>query len=388
MRMTNGRELLIAGIDFREECPQVCYQSARMKEPELLPLDFQGQQGKGACFLKILSALKRFGKKEDIRGVIVLPDLEEESIRQFEQEACEAGFVKEQLQVISEAESLVHFVMHQSNDIWQHRVCLLEFGADEVRAQMLEVSRRTTPMLVQTSEPEYWYVGNMLDGGRDERLAQMAETCFKGKPVSAVFLTGTDFDAREYKKSREVICAHRRVFLAEQVYARGACMAAGMQGAKPAYLFLNEQTLFYNMGIRCRRGSQEQVHMLVSAGENWYDVQEWREMILLDEPVLEFVFQPMMGGKELHFGMQLTDLPVRPERTTRLLIEVHFSGPRQCEVKVSDLGFGELYLASDLYWMESFSLEEEEEYDGTGDDLPRQAGKDAAVGGADGAWTL
>ncbi len=388
MRMMNGRELLVAGIDFRMEYPQVCYQSARMKEPELLPLGFKDQEGRTACFLKILSALKRFAKKEDICAAIVLPDLEEESILKATQEACEAGFIREQLLVISEAESLVHFVMHQSNDIWQNRVCLMEFGADEVRVQMLAVSRRTTPMLVQVTEPEYWYVGNMLDGGRDERLAQMTETCFKGTPVSAVFLAGTDFDAREYKKSRELICSHRRVFLAEQVYARGACMAVGMQSAKPAYLFLNEQTLLYNMGIRCRRGSQEQIHMLVSAGENWYDVQEWREMILLGEPMLEFVFQPMMGGKELCFGMQLTDLPVRPERTTRLLIEIHFSGPRQCEVKVSDLGFGELYPASDLYWMESFSLEEEEEYDGTGDDLPGQTRGDAAAGGADGTWTV
>ena len=40
MKITNGREMLIAGIDFREEYPSVCYQTAQMKEPENLPLDF------------------------------------------------------------------------------------------------------------------------------------------------------------------------------------------------------------------------------------------------------------------------------------------------------------------------------------------------------------
>lgn len=41
----------------------------------------------------------------------------------------------------------------------------------------------------------------------------------------------------------------------------------------------------------------------------------------------------------------------------------------RCEVKVTDLGFGELYPASDLYWKESFLMEEQEDGHGTGNDL-------------------
>ena len=39
------------------------------------------------------------------------------------------------------------------------------------------------------------------------------------------------------------------------------------------------------------------------------------------------------------------------------LVELHFSCPAQCEVRVTDLGFGELYPASDLYWMDTFTLD-------------------------------
>ena len=70
------------------------------------------------------------------------------------------------------------------------------------------------PMLVKAGEPEYWHVGTLLEGSRDEKLAQLAKERFGGGPVSAVFLAGTDFNARDYKKSREEICFHRRVFLA------------------------------------------------------------------------------------------------------------------------------------------------------------------------------
>lgn len=361
MTMINGSGRLIAGIDFRGEHPTVCYQDSGMKEPQQLPLDFTGQPGRIACFRKILSALKRFGKKEDIRAAIVLSDMSEDSIRQYLKDACEAGFDRDQLQVLGEPESVVHFVMHQTNDIWQHRVYLLEFGQDEVRATSILANRRTTPMLVETKEPEYWHVGTLLEGNRDERLLENIKAAFGKEPVSAVFLTGTDLNAKDYKKSREEICFRRRVFLGEQIHARGACMLAGDGERKKTYLFLSEQTLLYNVGIRSSRGGRESVQTVVSAGCNWYEVRESCEMILRKDPVLEFSFQSMLGGEPILAGMMLTDLPKRPEGTTRLLMEIHFSGPSRCEVKVSDLGFGEIYPSSDLYWKESFMLEEQEE---------------------------
>lgn len=370
MKITNGFGRLCAGIDFRGELPQVCYQTAQMKEPQLLPLDFGGLTGRGACFRKILSALKHYGRKEDIRAAVVLPDMSEDSIHQYIKEACEAGFVREQLQVLGELESVVHFVMHQTNDIWQQQVWLLEFDTEEIKATAVWVNRRTTPMLVQAQEPDYWYVGTLLEGNRDEQLLTKVKEHFGKKPVSAVFLTGTDLNARDYKKSREEICCRRRVFLGEQIHARGACVMAGDEGKRRPYLFLNEQTLLYNVGIRSSRAGKESVHTLVSAGCSWYEVRESVEMILRGDPILEFTFQSMLGGEPIRAGLMLTDIPARPDGTSRLKAEIHFTSPTQCEVKVTDLGFGEIYPASDLYWKETFWLDEQKgDDDGAGYDL-------------------
>ena len=83
-------------------------------------------------------------------------------------------------------------------------------------------------MIVETKDPEYWYIGNLLEGNRDEKLLQHVEERFgkNSNRASAVFLTGTDLNTRDYKKSREAICFRRRVFLADLLYARGACMLA------------------------------------------------------------------------------------------------------------------------------------------------------------------
>lgn len=217
----NGNGTLCAGIDYRGTCPGVCYRTEQMKEPETLPLDFGGQAGHTDCFRKILSALKRYGRKEEIRAAVVLPDTSEEGIRQYLAEAYEAGFPEGSVQVMGELESIVHFVMHQTNDIWQQQVWLLEFGEKEIQATAVLANKKTTPMVIQAREPECWNVGSLQDEDRDERLLEYVKDRFGKTPVSAVYLTGTDLNAGVYKKSREAICCRRRVFLGEQIHARG-----------------------------------------------------------------------------------------------------------------------------------------------------------------------
>lgn len=135
-------------------------------------------------------------------------------------------------------------------------------------------------------------------------------------------------------------------------------MLAGDACEKKTYLFLSEQTLLYNVGIRSIGAGRESVQTIISAGCSWYEVEESFEMLLYGDPVLEFSFCSMLGGKPIAAGMTLTDLPARPDGAARLLMEIHFSGSSRCEVKVTDLGFGEIYPASDLCWKESFVLEE------------------------------
>lgn len=367
MKIGNEKERLLAGIDCSGEIPGVCYQTEQMKEPQRLPLDFERQAGHAAWFRRILSALKRYGRKESIRAAVILPDMSEEGIHQYIKDACEAGFREEQLQVMSRQESVSHFIMHQTNDIWQHQVWLLEFGTEEIQATCVQVNKRTTPMVVQVEEPECWCVGKLSEGGRDERLLRFIKEEFSKKKVSAVFLTGTDLNVKDYEKSREMLCHRRRVFVGEQIPARGACMAAGDQEEKRPYLFLGEQTLLFNVGIRSSQGEKECVHTLIDAGCSWYEAKGSCEVILLTEPLLEFCFQSMLGKEPIQAGMYLTDLPKRPERTSRVLVKAYFSAPMQCEVEVADLGFGEMYPSSDLCWRESFKLEEQkEEKDGVG----------------------
>lgn len=358
-----------AGVDFRQTYPKLCYKNEESKEVKYVPIDFEKYKGETACFQKMLSTLKRFGDLEQLKMAVVIPDMKAETIEVYEKAVCEAGISREQLLFLGESESIVHFMLNQPPEIWYHKVYFLEFGEKMVQAISLQVNRKTVPMLVETSKKESWYVGTVEEGLRDQNLAKIVAENFENQKISAVFLAETDFNLKHYRKSREIICSHRRVFLTEQIYARGACLLASKSNDKKTYLYLNEQTLLYNVGIRSSRGGKESIYTLLNAGENWYDAYKSYEVRILDEPVLEFSFPSLTGGTPVRGEMELENLPERPRGVTRILLEISFLSPRKCQIKASDLGFGELYPASGLVWKKVFYLEKEVEVDGVSNSL-------------------
>ena len=48
--------------------------------------------------------------------------------------------------------------------------------------------------------------------------------------------------------------------------------------------------------------------------------------------------------------LELTDLPNRPDRTTRLRITATPVSDEKIEVQIRDLGFGEIYRTTDKTW--------------------------------------
>ena len=103
-------------------------------------------------------------------------------------------------------------------------------------------------------------------------------------------------------------------------------MAAGEPAGTGAYLFLGEQTLLYNVGIRSLQSGEEAFYTIVSAGVNWYEAEGSCEVLLLDEPLLEFSFRSMLGGEPIRAGMLLQDLPQETRRDQQTAGGGLFSG--------------------------------------------------------------
>ena len=52
----------------------------------------------------------------------------------------------------------------------------------------------------------------------------------------------------------------------------------------------------------------------------------------------------------------LADLPKRPPKTSRVKVDVSMISEMRMQVTIKDLGFGELFKASDIEWKEVINL--------------------------------
>ena len=87
--------------------------------------------------------------------------------------------------------------------------------------------------------------------------------------------------------------------------------------------------------------------ILASAGSNWYEARSSIDLIPDDMAELEFTITPAGSRRVENVNISLAELPKRPNKTTRIEVIVSFSSEKCMTVRVVDLGFGDLYPASD-----------------------------------------
>ncbi|WP_375144160.1 DUF5716 family protein, partial [Acinetobacter pittii] len=76
---------------------------------------------------------------------------------------------------------------------------------------------------------------------------------------------------------------------------------------------------------------------------NWYDCKSSCEFLLDDTEEIVFVISTFDRPQKRKVGMMLPGLPPRPNKTTRLYLELQYLSPKECRVYVRDLGFGEMF---------------------------------------------
>jgi hypothetical protein len=94
----------------------------------------------------------------------------------------------------------------------------------------------------------------------------------------------------------------------------------------------------------------------LDAGINWYDGKKEVEFILDKGNTINIISTPLNGRNPKEFVITLTDLPVRPEKSTRIKMVIDLKMESLAHVIITDLGFGEIFEASGLEWEEEFEI--------------------------------
>lgn len=323
-------------------------------------------------FLKRSMTLMNFiATVEKIDAIMFTVDeLDDRMVEVLAQAAANLGLKTPHIYFQSHTESFYSFMLHQPPELWNYQAMACEHDGVRLKIYRMECNKRTTPIVVLIEEQIYETLvipeeteeeAVREDAYRmaDERFLGILRKMCEGRIISSVYLLGDGFRAEWDKQSIQFLCHNRRVFRGNNLFSRGACY--GLQeklepsetGSK--HVFLGKDKLKSNIGMNVLRQGKESYYALLDAGENWYEVEKECEFLLEGDRELEFVVTPLTGKdietKVIPLAGGNKDAPY-----TRYRMEMAMSAPEIVQIKVTDMGFGELFPASGQVWEESFTV--------------------------------
>lgn len=250
--------------------------------------------------------------------------------------------------VIDYAESFYYYAMSQKQELWLHNAVLFDYRGSNLKYLLMERNTATTPQVVTLAEDN---LGPLI-GRKDTAFYDVLTKTLGKRIFSTVYLIGDGFDGEWMKESLQYLCAGRRVFLGKNLYAKGACYAAAVLGGlrEWKFIYMGENELKFNVSLKVQEADNLTFYSLISAGENWYDATGECEILLCGTPEIDFWIQKADCREARIDTLELTDLPNRPDKMTRLRITAKPLSDHQVKVQIKDLGFGEIYKSSEKTW--------------------------------------
>ena len=258
-------------------------------------------------------------------------------------------------------ESFFYYTLSQKKEFWHYNVALFEYDREGITAYELRIDYSTKPAFVNVEKRSRLHLDKKARGGqeneewnrnRDRLFLNQAQKMMGNEPYSSVYLIGDDFSKEWMQKSLLFLCRKRHVFMGKNLYTRGACYGVMDQtGIQPigAFLYNGPDMIEFNIGMRMQVRGQETYHNMITAGVSYYMAHYECEFLLDNTHEIELYSRSMKGEQMIH-TVQLTNLPERPGKATRIRMSLEFTARNRCSVKLDDLGLGDLYPTAGKKW--------------------------------------
>ena len=262
--------------------------------------------------------------------------------------ASKLGISQSRVTLIDRNECFYYYALSQKPELFLYNVALFDYSGTNMVSCTLNRNQTTRPQLVTLDVTNHGEIGD----NRDEAFDQVITATFGSSLFSSVYLVGDGFDGDWMKISLSHLCRGRKVFLGKNLYSKGACYGGFIKDGKRdwPFIYIGDNDLKLNLSIKILENNVMKFFTLIDAGQSWYDSHGECEVILDGEPEIEFYIQ-RPESREAHTEvLELTDLPKRENRTTRLRIEASPVSDVAVAISITDLGFGEISPASGKSW--------------------------------------
>lgn len=326
-----------------------------------------------ALFIKkSLGLLSLIAPLDNIAAFMFTVDgMDDRTVEVLLQVAANLNLKTERIYFQSHTESLYSFMLYQPSQLWAYQVVICEHDGRFLKTYRMECNKRTTPIVALIEEASYETLVVPLEDEEeevkedafrlaDERFLAILEEMCEGHIVSSAYLLGDGFREEWHKKSLQFLCRNRRVFQGNNLFSRGAVYSLlekfDPSEAGQTHIFLGEDKLKANIGMRVLRQGKESYFALLDAGESWYELHKSCEILLGEEKTLSFVVTPLNGKNAETRTISLAGAAETGAPFTRYALDVAMASADTVRVAVTDLGLGEFFPSRGQRWEESFRI--------------------------------
>lgn len=277
------------------------------------------------------------------------------------------GFEREHIRVISHGDAFVYYTINQDRNVWVNDVALFDFNGEHFIYKRLNVIKNKKPNIINVTEMDLSTLisHDMMFETENRRKADklflgFITEEFRKHIASAVYLTGIGFYQDWAEMSLEELCSKRRVFKGYNLFVKGACYAAYKKYKKINtidHVFQCEGRTSANIGLLIEHEGRNIVMLLSKAGTNWYEAGAQVECIVDNIKQIQFVFNPVISNISRNAIIDLSSLPERSNKTTRIQISIAYKSGNVCEIEIRDLGFGDFFKATDTVIRETIDID-------------------------------
>ncbi|MBE6003954.1 MAG: hypothetical protein E7232_07705 [Lachnospiraceae bacterium] len=307
-------------------------------------------------------------KTEDDIVAISIRKPNRDLVSKLKEAVVKAGVHEDNVYIMSHTESFAHFVLDQDNSLYNRMVGMFELNNQCLYYYEMHVSRGTKRYVMVGSEAEdeafSLDILKTTSGGKiaDKILITVADRVMNNKSYSAIFLSGRGFQDTNFATNfMNYICKRRRVLIEPGMFAIGAeiCVKNQAEGKNEEYMILCDTRCKSDVSVKVMLNEKPEILPIVRAGESWMDTSSCYEMILDNQDYIDFqVTSIAKPQRPLRLRMMLDTFPERDKRTTRIRMSTEFTDADTLRVTVRDLGFGDIFPASDKEIVEEIDLSE------------------------------
>ena len=261
------------------------------------------------------------------------------------------GIDKDRANIISHGSSFMYYALSQDRELWLNDVGMFDFSEHGLDFYQISINRRSNPIIAGLEKRSfsdtlnYSMINNKnLDLGYT--FENIANTVLYKQIISTLYFTGRGFEGEWSEEVIKSLCAGRRVFKGPNLYTRGACFAAKELSGEEKLsniILLNNDMIVNAIYIKAYVDGDIKEVLVTDPAVPWYEVDKEIELIPYGVSEMEIVFRNILTKKTIIQRIPLQDFPERPERMTRLNINIACIGKSKVKLTITDMGFGDIY---------------------------------------------